>query len=153
MKFKRCLFCYCFVICLLSSGVVLAQSTAGAVSGSAEGTTKLLHAPDMSTMSAYEQKWYRIFQEGSLLFDGWKRITKEILSYTPEELRERQKVRLEQLGLKIGLEWCKTNDVRRVDNKMLLQWGSELKKVARKDPRQLPDVIASIDQEVSSILN
>jgi len=130
----------------------MAQGTEGSLSEVPTGT-ELLHAPDMSTMSAYEQKWFRIFQEGSLLIDGWKHITAEILANTPEELRKHQKVRLEQLGLKIGLEWCKTNDIRRVDNKMLLQWGQELKKVAKKNPQQLPEIIASIDHEVSSILN
>jgi hypothetical protein len=36
---------------------------------------------------------------------------------------------------------------------MLKEWGDELKKTARTNPEQLPEVIASIDEQLNSILN
>jgi hypothetical protein len=36
---------------------------------------------------------------------------------------------------------------------MLKQWGKELKKAAKKNPTQLPEVIASIDQQLDDLLN
>ena len=108
---------------------------------------------DLSTLSPEELKWYKIFQEGTFLIAGWKDITKEILANTPAELREHQRQRLEQLGRKIGMEWSRENAVRKVDNKMLKQWGDALKKAAKTNPEHLPNVIASIDKELDNLLN
>ena len=107
----------------------------------------------LNSLSPEEREWFRTFQEGTFLIDGWQTITGELLASTPENLREHQKKRLDQLGLKIGLEWSKDNDIRRVDTRMLQQWGKALKKTAKKNPEQLPEVIVSIDQEISNILN
>jgi len=108
---------------------------------------------DLSSLTPEERDWYRTFQEGTFLISGWKEITKEILESTTPELREHQRKRLEQLGRKIGMEWSRENAVRRVDNKMLKEWGDELKKTARTNPEHLPEVIASIDEQLNSILN
>ncbi len=108
---------------------------------------------DLSNLTPEERKWYKTFQEGTFLIAGWKEISKEILESTPPELREHQRQRLEQLGRKIGMEWSRENAVRRVDNKMLKEWGDTLKKTARTNPEHLPEVIASIDEQLNSILN
>jgi len=108
---------------------------------------------DLSSLTPEEREWYKTFQEGTFLFSGWKQISKEILESTPAELREHQRQRLEQLGRKIGMEWSRENAVRRVDNKMLKEWGHTLKKTARTNPEHLPEVIASIDEQLNSILN
>jgi hypothetical protein len=108
---------------------------------------------DLSSLTPEERDWYKTFQEGTFLFSGWKEISEKILKSTPAELREHQRKRLEQLGRKIGMEWSRENAVRRVDNKMLKEWGDELKKTARTNPEQLPEVIASIDEQLNSILN
>ena len=108
---------------------------------------------DLSKLTPEERKWYKTFQEGTFLIAGWQEISKEILENTPPELREHQRQRLEQLGRIIGMEWCKDNAVRRVDNKMLKEWGDALKETARTNPEQLPEVIASIDKQLNNILN
>ena len=108
---------------------------------------------DISTLSPEELKWYKTFQEGTFLIEGWKDITRKILANTPVELREHQRRRLEQLGRKIGMEWSRENAVRKVDNKMLKQWGDALKKAAKTNPEHLPNVIASIDEELDNLLN
>jgi hypothetical protein len=139
-----------FMLCLcLPAGTIFAAVTQEpAVSSSQTNCSS-----DFNGLTVEEQQWYKTFQEGTFLVAGWKDITKEILANTPEELREHQQHRLEQLGRKIGMEWSKENAVRRVDNRMLKQWGKELKKAAKKNPTQLPEVIASIDQQLDDLLN
>ncbi len=147
MKFFSVLICLSWLC--LPTGTVLAEvSQGGAVTAQ---QTKC--ESDLSTLSPEELSWYKTFQEGTFLIAGWKDISKEILKNTPEELREHQRQRLEELGCKIGMEWSRENAVRRVDNTMLKQWGNTLKKTAKTHPEHLPNVIASIDKELDSLLN
>jgi hypothetical protein len=104
-------------------------------------------------LSAEEKKWFTRFQEGTMLVQGWQQITEDILAKTPREYQEDQRKSLELLGYRIGYEWSRNNKVRKIDNKMLRQWGRLLKKTARKDPRLIKEVIDDIDQTVASLLN
>ncbi len=116
-------------------------------------TSPLLCTLAFQDLSPEERKWFNIFLEGTFLVDGWKEITEDILASTPQDLRESQRKHLDQLGAKIGVEWSKDNATRRVDNSKLQQWGTILKKTAKKNPEQLAEVLVSIDQEVNNILN
>jgi len=140
---------FLLLISLFFSGSAIAGSADNTVAFS-EQTNDVL---SLVGLSQEERKWFKTFQDGTFLVDGWKEITRELLNSTPKRLRESQKKHLEQLGLKIGLEWSKSNSIRRVDTKMLQQWGKALKKTAKKNPGQLPEIIASIDQELDEILN
>ena len=146
---KRTSAFFFILVSLFFSGQVRAETTEEipAVSTPSDYTLTL------SSLSKEEREWFKTFQEGTFLIDGWQTITEELLANTPASLREHQRKRLEQLGLKIGMEWSKDNDIRRVDTKMLQQWGQALKKAAKKNPEQLPEIIVSIDQEISNILN
>ena len=147
MKFFPVLVCL-FWLCL-PTGTVLAETRQGA-----DVTTRQTNCEcDLSTLSPEELDWYKTFQEGTFLIAGWKDISRDILENTPLKLREHQRQRLEQLGCKIGMEWSRENAVRRVDNKMLKQWGNTLKKTAKTHPEHLPNVIASIDEELDNLLN
>ncbi len=146
---KRTSALFFILVSLFFSGSVLAEITTDTPVLSEQSEYILT----LNSLSLEEQEWFRTFQEGTFLIDGWQTITEELLASTPENLREHQKKRLDQLGLKIGLEWSRDNDIRRVDTRMLQQWGKALKKTAKKNPEQLPEVIVSIDQEINSILN
>lgn len=111
------------------------------------------HPDHSQELSERERAWLETFYKGNMLADGWERITEEILSKTPREMLEEQKKVLEILGEKIGREWCRDNQVRRIDTRMLRQWGEKLKQAAEKDPRRLVEVIRKIDQKVDEILN
>ena len=104
-------------------------------------------------LSPEEKKWFAKFQEGTFYAQGWKEISKDILAKTPEELLEKQRMALEVLGAKIGCEWSKDNDIRKIDNDMLKQWGGLLKETAGQNPHQITEVIAEIDQKVAMLLN
>jgi len=146
---KRTSALFLILVSLFFSGSVWAEITEDipAVSTPSDYTLTL------SSLSPEERRWFKTFQEGTFLIDGWQTITEELLANTPESLRDHQKKRLELLGIKIGMEWSKNNDIRRIDTRMLQQWGKALKKTAKKNPKQLPEIIVSIDQEISNILN
>ncbi|MGI6638953.1 MAG: hypothetical protein ACOX4Z_07890 [Desulfobulbus sp.] len=103
-------------------------------------------------ISAEEQKWYKTFQEGNLLVDGWVDISADILAKLPPAEQPEQQKKLAQLGDKIGREWAKENDIRKIDTDMLKKWGKELKDASKKTSEDLTLVIARIDRQVDSIL-
>jgi hypothetical protein len=100
-----------------------------------------------------EKRWFKIFQEGNVLSDGWQEISAEILAKTPAAQRQAQRRALENLGNKIGMEWSRPNAIRKVNSSMLKQWGDILRKTARTNPKQLARAIAFIDQEVDAVLD
>lgn len=108
---------------------------------------------DMAGLSQEERDWFLTFIKGNILAEGWGRITANILHHTSQEEQELRRQELNRLGTKIGREWCRDNDVRRIDTSMLSAWGDKLKKAAKNEPQQLPSVIRTIDCEVDSLLD
>ncbi|PIE57849.1 MAG: hypothetical protein CSA33_06150 [Desulfobulbus propionicus] len=100
-----------------------------------------------------ERKWFIRFQEGNMLFDGWQDITKGILAKTPGPEQSAQAQLLQELGYKIGLEWCKDNEQRKVDTSMLKEWGKQLKSTAKTNPEKLNVLLTAINSEVEALLN
>ena len=84
---------------------------------------------------------------------GWQAITNEILAKMSPEQRQAQKIALDNLGKKIGMEWSRQNRVRKVDTSMLQEWGGLLRKTAKKDPQQLAQAITFINQELDAVLD
>ena len=103
-------------------------------------------------LSADERKWYKTFQEGNMLADGWVDISKDILAKLPAEEHPEHQKSLLQLGDKIGREWAKNNSTRKIDTDMLKKWGKQLKDASKKDPESLTLAITSIDRQVDGIL-
>lgn len=104
---------------------------------------------DLEKLSPEEREWFRKFHEGTFYAEGWQKITADILAKIPEDEREEQLQQLKELGYRIGCEWSRDNDVRKIDTEMLRTWGKKLKKAK---PQELGEVIASIRQEVDRIL-
>jgi len=103
------------------------------------------------SLSEDEKYWFVKFQEGNFLIDGWQDISKAILEKTPETQYEQQKRLLAELGNKIGLEWCKANEIRAIDNDMLKDWGGQLKQTVKENPQKLESVLVAIRNEVDSL--
>ncbi len=99
-----------------------------------------------------ERNWYEKFQNGLLFFDGWKNITKEIVFKLPHEEKKATKNFLKLLGEKIGVEWSKDNNIRKIDTEMLLQWGENLKEILHRNPDKISETLRSIDSDVDRIL-
>lgn len=108
---------------------------------------------DLSGLSEKERDWFLTFIRGNILAEGWGQITTDLLRQVAFAEREKQRLLLNQLGSKIGREWCRDNDVRRIDNSMLSDWGSQLRKAAKNEPQRLAEVIRNIDSEVNSLLD
>lgn len=103
--------------------------------------------------SKEEEDWFKKFQEGTLLAKGWKSRVKEILKPfgTPE--RERFEQELQILGARIGREWSKDNSIRKINTKMLQDWGESLVAAKDRGSGALIDEIQEIRVKVDKLLS
>lgn len=104
------------------------------------------------TLSPAEKEWYKKFYHGVFFFDGWKEISESILAHLPPEEEKIQKDFVNQLGIKIGTEWSRNNDSRRIDTSMLRGWGKQLRNAAKESPVRLSQVLKTINSEVDKVL-
>ena len=108
----------------------------------------------VDNLSQEEQDWYCKFQEGIVFFDGWKDITDDILEKIPENEQVGIKVTMQALGIKVGCEWSKENDIRKISTEMLKVWGKRLRKAAAGDSTQaMIQAIHAIEYEVDELLS
>jgi hypothetical protein len=129
------------------------SSLAGEAQAALTGRIPVYQYEIPTQLNSEEKHWFKVFQEGNFLSDGWQDISSEILAKTPPEQRQTQRTALENLGKKIGMAWCRPNAIRKVDSSMLQDWGDILRKTARKNPQQLAKAIAYIDHEVDAVLD
>lgn len=100
-----------------------------------------------------EQKdWYRKFHEGVLFFDGWQAIALDIINKYDDREKQVIKRKVQWLGILIGTEWSKENNVRKINNKMLEQWGDEIRSAMKVNKLELTRVLDDISTEVEQIL-
>jgi hypothetical protein len=104
----------------------------------------------MSTKN--EQEWYKKFFEGTFLVKGWNARVKEVLKVVPDTDKASLEASLARVGEKIGREWSKDNQVRRIDTAMLKQWGEALASAKRVGPDRLVQEIEKIDAQVDDLL-
>jgi len=99
-----------------------------------------------------QQGWYKKFYEGTFLVKGWKSRMNEVLKGLPPKDKGEMGQRLETLGKKIGMEWAKENDVRRIDTAQLQRWGKDLQNASQKGTEALADQIQQLNGEVDKKL-
>ncbi|CAK8713734.1 hypothetical protein GCAAIG_03070 [Candidatus Electronema halotolerans] len=112
-----------------------------------------MQAGSREQFSAREREWFETFQKGTFYARGWKDITAELLAKAPAAAKDDLRKRLEDLGFKIGREWSKNNDIRKIDNEMLKQWGSQLQQTADREPARIVQVVASLNRKVTTLLD
>ncbi len=95
-----------------------------------------------------QQEWYKKFYEGTFLVQGWKSRIKEILKGLSTEDKKEMGELLENLGKKIGMEWARDNDVRKINTSQLQQWGKDLQKAGKTGSAALAKQIRQLDEEV-----
>lgn len=149
---KKFLFTFFFLF-LLVFGSAVVSSAATEAEASIGEPRSTFGTYDVSEMSEDERDWFLTFLKGNFFSDGWELISSEILMNTLVHEREEQKIRLDGLGYKIGREWCKGNDIRKIHTSMLRRWGSDLRASAADAPELLTETIQRIDQEVDELLN
>ena len=116
---------------------------------------KYLEQSDPQTVAELDQEakeWFSTFQEGGMLFDGWKDISDKVIKKVPEEAKVQTKLQMLALGVRMGCEWSKENDIRKISTKMLKNWGKEIRKVVEKSPHDIPLLIKRIESEVDALL-
>ena len=99
-----------------------------------------------------EEKWYKKFMDGTFVVKGWKSRQKELLEDLEGSKREDMASLLNDLGKKIGREWAKDNDVRRIDTPMLQHWGDKLVTAKKQGPDTLAKEVKNIESEVDKTL-
>jgi len=99
-----------------------------------------------------ERDWYRRFQEGIMFFDGWSEISREILAAYPKDQVGDRKPMVQRLGVKIGTEWCKDNEIRKIDNPMLHSWGKKLRESIVMGHEIITETLLEIEYEVDMLL-
>ena len=113
------------------------------------------HQPEEVFVSTNkEEKWFRKFWSGTPLLKGWSHRIKVVLEAVPPTGKEQIREWLFRLGGKIGREWAKDNKIRRIDTRMLRQWGETLRRARGKRPdallRELNRLNAAVDNILSS---
>ncbi len=98
------------------------------------------------------REWFSTFQDGGLLFDGWKDISDMVTNSVPDSEKVQTKLQMLALGVRMGCEWSKENEIRKISTKMLKNWGGEIRKVVREHPADIPHVINKIEDEVDALL-
>lgn len=133
---------------------LLSQGNAATIAEASVGNEEVTFGKyDLSGMTSEEREWFITFLKGNFFADGWEKISSDIMMSTETEKRDQLQNRLDEIGYKIGSEWCKENDDRKINTSMLKKWGRQLKATAEESPHLLTEVLHRINNEVDEILD
>ncbi len=143
----------CFVQ-LFAAAAVLANGQRSEAEHLQRGRSNVLEiGPEvLDQLNEQEREWYRCFQEGVLFFDGWSAISEELLKIFPEEQWPSRQIMMQRLGIKIGTEWAKDNETRKIDTDMIEQWGELLRGACRQGADETLAVLQKIEKRVDDLL-
>ena len=90
-------------------------------------------------------EWVLSFYQGNLAYQsGWQDIQGYVYEAPAPEAEQALLEQLSLLGIAIGSEWSKHNDVRQIDTRMLSLWGSAIQLAPDFDTqKQTVEVIAT----------
>ena len=141
------------IILLFKSHAVIAQdTTAGSTLLTSDTQNELSEENILSSLSIEENEWYVRFKEGLMFFDGWNEISKDILGTFPNNKIDEKKALVKRLGIKIGSEWCRDNNQRKIDTDMLKKWGKQLRGAIAEGPEHTDKMLRKIETEVDQLL-
>lgn len=108
-----------------------------------------------STPAKTEQHlvWVKRFYFGSILYPtGWNEMTGIVIdTLDPVKNKTKTRQRLNNLGLKIALEWAQDNSIRIINSRMLAIWANALR--ASTEEGQQIEFITQIESDVDDILS
>ena len=106
---------------------------------------------DRQSEAEYLQ-WVLSFYQGNLAYQsGWQDIAGYVFDAPSPELAVQLRDQLSELGVAIGSEWAKHNDIRQIDTRMLSLWGSTIQLAPDfETQKQTVEVIA---QDVALLLD
>lgn len=100
-----------------------------------------------------EEENYQKFLNGVFWIKGWNARAKEILKAVPDDNKAETKQLLNELAEKIGREWAKGRDIRKIDSDMLKRWGDKLKEAIALSPAHLVKQLRILESDVNKILS
>lgn len=122
---------------LIITGLLAAFIGASAVHAQSVSPARAVSYDGIAFDDAKHRGWYIRFWNGScaelrnvVCLSGaphWNEIMARLLAAAPAARREQIQVRLILLGRKVGYEWAKENNIRRIDNGHIKRWTSDLK--------------------------
>lgn len=99
--------------------------------------------------------WIKRFYKGSIIYPiGWNDMIESVAaSFSPEQSSDAAyaKKKLEELGLKICLEWSQSNDKRKIDSSNIAVWGNALRTSIKK--KEQLKFLAMVEPDVDSLLS
>ncbi len=149
-----CIYIFLFFSPVLAQGTqsILSKSNLSSPVWNNYGGGNITSNQLVEQLTEEEWHWYDKFQHGLMFFDGWKNISKNILASLPHEEKTGVKKLLDTMGLRIGTEWSKDNNIRKIDTDQLRSWGKRLEKARREKTINLKETVQIISIEVDSIL-
>ena len=97
-------------------------------------------------------EWTLSFYQGNLVYQsGWQDIRSYVFEAPSEQERVQLLAQLRDLGVAIGSEWAKHNDLRLIDSRMLSLWGSTIQLAPDFESQQ--ETVEVIAQDVERLLN
>lgn len=97
-------------------------------------------------------EWTLSFYQGTLTYQsGWEDIETYVLDAPSPQREEALLAQLRELGILIGGEWSKHNDLRLIDSRMLSLWGSIIQLAPDFDKQQ--ETVELIASDVELLLS
>ena len=91
-------------------------------------------------------EWVLSFYQGNLAYQsGWQDIQGYVYEAPAPEAEQELLEQLSLLGIAIGSEWSKHNDVRQIDTRMLSLWGSTIQLAPDFDTQKQTVEVIAID--------
>lgn len=96
--------------------------------------------------------WIKRFYFGSILYPiGWNEMIDMLVnSLESKQDKTTARQKLNELGLKISLEWSRKNDVRNIDSSNIATWGTALR-TSVEEKEQLY-FIDKVEQDIEHLL-
>lgn len=95
--------------------------------------------------------WIVTFYQGSMLYrTGWENVEGLVLAQSEQGQRAQIIRELRQMGIAVGSEWAKDNEVRLIDNRLLSLWGYLLQ--LAEDGETQVHYMAVIGEDIDALL-
>ena len=94
--------------------------------------------------------WVQRFFYGYNIAPGWQALTRQVLGRLPAERQQVVGDRLAALGLRIGQEWAKNNQARKINTRMAATWRDALQEALSQN--DLDHYMDRLDADVTALL-
>ncbi|MEX0962726.1 MAG: hypothetical protein WDZ52_01615 [Pseudohongiellaceae bacterium] len=97
-------------------------------------------------------EWTLVFYQGNLTYQsGWADISSNLFPAPSAQQRDALLAKLRELGVAIGSEWSRHNDIRQIDSRMLSLWGSTIQLAPDFETQR--ETVELIAEDVELLLN